>query len=256
MTPTDAEFIARHIDEASDEHYAVMFTPPARRLATAAVFGLHRVMRDLTALSPEVVSTKVTWWHEEIERMRQGAGVHPLSAALSAHAGDHVADALNDLLHGAIMDLNEVEVGADDLDRYLWLHSGALHAALGALADAPVDEAHRSTLGRLQAIPVILREARDPRFADRRTAQLRLSGVTDDAGLEMALRAEFDNAEGRRSVAAPVVTGAVYLELAGRALPAIVDTPWGAIPAELPPWRKLWAAWRAARRHHRQGAGE
>lgn len=254
MPSPDAAFIARYIDEASDAHYSVLFTPPARRDAVAAVFAFHCAMRDLLTVQPDVAPTKVSWWHEELARIRRGEGVHPLSKKLMGVNDAALFDAMDALLHGAVMDLNHVDVDDDSLDQYLRLRGGALHEALGAITGVHVAPADQALLARMQSIPSILSEARDPRFADRPSARLALTDGGDDQRLEATLCTLHGDAW--RQLAGrplPGVSSAVCLALGRLAWPLIIATPYGKAPPEPAPWRKLWSAWRAARRHQSQG---
>lgn len=250
----EAAFIERHIDEASDAHYAVLFSPPPKREAVAAVFAFYRAMRELLHVQPDVAPTKVTWWHEELARLRQGQGVHPLSKKLAGQTSDVLFDAMDALLHGAVMDLNQVDVTDDTLNQYLRLRGGALHEALGAVVGDPAVPENTAWLGRLTSIPSILSEARDPRFADRPNGRLTLDGGDNNDSLEKHLCALHDQASlEATNKARPGIASAVYLALGQLAWPGIISTPYGAVPPPPAPWRKLWTAWRAARNYHNQG---
>ncbi|MFK8016833.1 MAG: squalene/phytoene synthase family protein [Gammaproteobacteria bacterium] len=248
MSTAESDFIAQHVEHGSDDHYAVLFTPVAQRIVVAAVFAFQRTMRELLTIQPDVAPTKITWWHEEIVRLRSGSAVHPICQTLNAHASDALCDALNDLLHGAVMDFNRIDVTDDELDDYLHRRDGAVHAALAALCGEHIDPALRPVLARLQGIPSMLAEARHPAHAEHPCVALQFAQSGSDQELERVLVERYDQAfDDWSPVHAVLPATAVRIALSRLSLPRILATDYGKVAAPPGPWRTLWTAWRSAR---------
>lgn len=242
--------------DGSNEHYALLFTPEVQRPAAAAILGFAHAMRDLTAVQADVAPIKVRWWHEELVRFEQGEPRHPLCQALTGASGPALCEALNALLHGAVMDINEVQIGDDTLDEYLRMRSGALHAALAVAAGVDTPGAALRDAATLCGLADLLREARDPGHAQRPAAHIAVDGIapSDTQAVEQALGARVAAAAAALPAGAgPTVTGAVLIDLYKAWWPRIMATPYGQATAPLGPWRQLYCAWRAARAQRARG---
>ena len=255
-SPVD-DLVARFVRDASKAHYALLLTPVAERAPAAAVLAFDAQMRKLPAVSPDVAPTKLHWWHEEIERLRQGQPRHPVTKALRHAASDDLVNCLNERLHGAVVDLNGAQVGADDLERYLHFRSGAVFEALAVLAGhAP--RAADAAAGVVCAVSDLLRESRDQAFADIPAASLRdlasagASAMSDEditLAVEAALRLSRARALATLHTQSPgSITGCILLALYKKDWPAIIATPAGKPARTAPPWSRLWTAWQTARR--------
>ena len=257
MTDATRTLVEQHLGEASDAHYAVLMSPPAARPALACGFALYRTLRDVLAVQPDVLPTKITWWHEELTRLKAQTPVHPLCQTLLEHRGnadiDAVHDALNALLHGAVMDANAVDVTDENLDDYLRRRAGALHEYFGLVLNVPGDPATLTAVARVHGIQDLVAESRDPNYADRANAQLALDNAGDEASLLAALTTRYASALLELDAQGPdTVTSAVYVALLRARWPQVLETPAGQRMPDTAAWRKLLTAWRAARRAGRR----
>lgn len=254
--PDTATPVARNLDDGSIEHYAVLFTPPAKTAVVTAIFLFARTMRELVGVQRDVVAHKIPWWHEELQRFAQGDARHPLCVTLSAVHSPALADALNLLLHGAVMDVNEVDVTADKTRDYLHMRGGAVHCALAAADAVAMPAALREPIASVCGIADLLFEARSPAFAKVPTARLSDTAAgADDLSREQALRDQWQTAADQLPPGAgTTVTSAVLLGLYKAWWPRIIATPYGHTPPPLSAWQKLWTAWRAARAFDAKGS--
>ncbi len=215
--------------------YAVTFTPKPERDAALAACAFAEQMRELGRLSPEVAPAKFTWWHEELERGRTGTPVHPVMQALARHLEPLPYDALNQLLHAAVIEANQVHLqDAESIDRYLAFRGGALYALIEATAGGS-DEAFCEAAGVLHAGIEWLVAAPGQPAPHPQGAQ---AGVILRPRVAEALTT-------LRSVTGRSVTAAVLVELMRRWWPAALTGP----PAPPPgPLARTWIGWRSARR--------
>lgn len=247
--------VVRNLDDGSIEHYAILFTPAAKRPAATAIFQFARTMRELVGVQRDVVGHKIHWWHEELQRFAQGSARHPLCVTLAPVHSAALADALNSLLHGAVMDVNEVDVTPEKTQSYLQMRGGAVHCALAAADAVAVPDAMRDPLASVCGIADLLFEARSPAFAKVPVAQLSTAQMhTDDEAREQLLRQQWQSAAAQLPPGAgATVTSAVILGLYKAWWPRIIATPYGYTPPPLSAWQKLWTAWRAARAFDARG---
>lgn len=248
MTEQTNAFIERYLRPASDEHYATLMSPAATRGATAAAFAFYQQMRGLLAIQPDVAPTKISWWHDALSQLREARAAHPVLQPLLAHATDECVDDLNALLHGAVMDFNRVDVDADNLDDYLRLRAGALHCLLARIEGRTISAAGQLAIGRLYGLSEVLREAREPGYANQPTAPIALDQAQDNDAMTAALRSRVESARAAASGAGGGVASHVAIALRLAHWPKIVSSEFGATIPPLPVWRKLLLAWRAARR--------
>lgn len=246
--------IERHLGEASDAHYTVLMCPASAQTGVAASLALYTTLRDMLSVQPDVLPTKVTWWHEELSRLREGAPVHPIVKTLLPMSNDTVCEALDALLHGAVMDANHVEVTEDSLDDYLRLRCGALHTLLGELLSTDSHDDALRAAARVHGIVDLVSESRDPRYTERPNAVLQLDNAVDDDSLLNALKSRYDAASASLAEAPALnVASSVCLAFKQSGWPSILATEPGHVVPEPRPWRKLLLAWRAARRAARTG---
>ncbi|MFK7887265.1 MAG: hypothetical protein AB8G16_10425 [Gammaproteobacteria bacterium] len=248
MSDATATFIERYLEPASDAHYATLMAPAATRHATAAAFAFHQHIRNLLAIAADVAPSKIAWWHDALGQLREARAAHPALEPLLSHASEALIDDLNTLLHGAVMDFNRVDVDDDNLDEYLSMRVGALHAVLARIEQRPVDPASSMALARVHGVIDMVRESREPAFAEQPSAPLTLPNTSDDASMAAALTQHLETARKPAEAARYGVASHALLALRIAQWPKIVETPSGEQSPSLPPWRKLFIAWRAARR--------
>ncbi|MCO6440007.1 MAG: squalene/phytoene synthase family protein [Nitrococcus mobilis] len=93
----------------SSLHYALLFTETDKR---AALLALHAFYAEVTEIVAEcrdhqVAAAKLAWWREELARIFEGCGNHPISQALHAPVQRYRLDRhyFEQILEGAQMDL-------------------------------------------------------------------------------------------------------------------------------------------------------
>lgn len=248
MSGATTDFIERYLEPASDEHYATLMAPEQTRLATAAAFAFYAHMRGLLAIQADVAPQKISWWHDALAQLRESRAAHPVLEPLLPHLSEPLIDDLNALLHGAVMDFNRVDVDHDNLDDYLRLRAGALHALLAHIEKRAAPAEAMIALGRAYGLSSIIIEAREPAFADQPVAPISLPDTHDNASMVRALSQQVvDAREGAREARCGVASH-VLMALRLAHWPAIAAGGFGETLAPLPAWRKLFVAWRAARR--------
>ena len=86
MTDLDEPYRTQAVPPGSPRQLAWLFSPPAARAPLLGIFALLAQWRaTLRAdLAPEVAATKLAWWREEIQRLRQARPVHPIGRYLLA----------------------------------------------------------------------------------------------------------------------------------------------------------------------------
>lgn len=93
----------------SSLHYALLFANERTRPGLLALNALHREITDIVpeCSEPDVARIKLQWWREEIERIFAGEPRHPVSRALapSVAAGGLEKTLFEELVSGAEMDL-------------------------------------------------------------------------------------------------------------------------------------------------------
>jgi hypothetical protein len=73
------------VPEGSAAYYALLFTPPARRDAIAALFALGQEFDQISTRrgEPSVTQAKMRWWDDEIRRLVNGQARHPVTRAMA-----------------------------------------------------------------------------------------------------------------------------------------------------------------------------
>lgn len=73
------------VPEGSAAYYALLFTPPTRRSAIAALFALGQEFDQIATRrgEPSVTQAKMRWWDDEIRRLVKGEARHPVTQAMT-----------------------------------------------------------------------------------------------------------------------------------------------------------------------------
>ncbi len=108
----------------SSTYYALRQAPLAQQPLLAALFALRREFEETVkeTSDPTVGRTKLAWWQKETAALAAGSPSHPVSRALAAHLGDVAAEypALQALLAGFEMDLEQARyLDFPNLRRYM-----------------------------------------------------------------------------------------------------------------------------------------
>ncbi|MGD8377997.1 MAG: squalene/phytoene synthase family protein [Gammaproteobacteria bacterium] len=240
-----------------------LFTDQTQRAALLAVHALRHELREVveTLPDPEISQVRLDWWREEIPRIAEGRGAHPISLALS-RAFDNCGvpeSQLADMVDGAEMLLATPAFSSEEqLDLYLYRWGGAVQVALalggGANEQATFDAAAR--LGQAEALAgVVARVPQDgrvgrhlipPAVFARHGGNAEEASPSLPAGLLMEYLDRIQQETREALLATPV--GERRLQR-----PAAILTHLAAAEAQrkdgsaLPAFRTLWIAWRSAR---------
>ncbi|WP_018862291.1 MULTISPECIES: presqualene diphosphate synthase HpnD [unclassified Thioalkalivibrio] len=265
----------------SSFYYAFRFLEPDRRRAITALYAFCREVDDIVdEVSEESVArTKLQWWREEIERLFDHQPRHPITQALQPHLApfDLSREYFDEIIDGMQMDL--------DYDSYpdfttLSLYCYRAASVVGILSAHIFGFSDRRTLkyahdlGMALQLTNILRDVHEDAMRGRvyiPMDELKKHGVkpeefqvnvTDDRHralfTEQAERArryyqraeEHLPAEDRYAQRPGLIMAAIYRTL----LDEIQDDGYRVLEhrVRLTPIRKLWIAWRTARRLKRE----
>jgi len=124
----------------SSSYYALRQAPVARQPLLTALFALRREFEETVkeTSDPTIGRTKLAWWQKETAALAAGEPSHPVSRALAAHLGDTASEyaSLQALLTGFEMDLDQARyLDYPNLRRYMESVGGGF-AALVARATA------------------------------------------------------------------------------------------------------------------------
>jgi len=257
-------------------YFAVLFATPARRASLHALYALEAELRD-TAASPnhELAHTRLQWWREEFALLADGRPRHPatleLALVMAGRRGDHAL--LQEMLVAADLDLARFTyTDWRELEAYGQRAAGSLQeviagllTATGALSESQRQFARRlgSAVRQTEMLRDVAQDMRrgllyvpldalteaglDPRSVAQQPADPALLRVLAEwrtrlAAELAALRGLLDGQERVRQR-----HGLVLAALHQRLLSGIAQS--GALDAdrvEVPPFARLWTAWRAA----------
>lgn len=260
--------------EGTTLYYSLMFTAAPERHWLTAVRALGEELREVTdhCSDVNVGRSKLGWWHEECRRAIEGQPRHPVTTALVAR-GSLESALLTRLLEGT---LKRLEAGGAPGRRELEAMTATAYAPLGALAAsgcAGTDPNTRRFAENIYAANAQAWIARNPRahgwrsFSYLPADALARSGIsrehmhsptTGDA-LASVVKDQVSYAREalRQSLASTPDAGAGFvlsavtearIELA--ILDRIAARRYRVLerPIMITPIRKLWIAWRAARK--------
>lgn len=107
----------------SSFYYSFLFLPPDRREAITALYAFCREVDDVVdeSTQPEVARAALAWWRDEIARLLDGTPTHPVTRALRPAIAAYALPRAPflDILDGMQMDLDAVRYASfDDLLLY------------------------------------------------------------------------------------------------------------------------------------------
>jgi 15-cis-phytoene synthase len=276
MTPDDyCQQKAAH--SGSSFYYSFLFLPPERRRAIVALYAFCREVDDVVdeVSDVDVARAKLAWWRREVAAAYDGAPQHPVTQALQpvvARFGLPQAH-LQTIIDGMAMDLDQVRyLDFADLERYCHKVAGVV-GLLSAEIFGRTDERtldYARDLGIAFQLTNIVRDVGEDarrgriylpqdemaRFGVAPATLLRAQGGEAFRAL-MAFQVErarawYDRAlaalprADRKSQRTGLIMAAIYrtlLDEIARDSEAVLR---GRV--SLTPLRKLWIAWKTARR--------
>lgn len=257
--------------------FSFLFLPPERREAMTALYAFCREVDDVVDEpgDPALAHTRLAWWREEIGRLYHATPQHPVTRALAPAVARYglAEEHFLEIVDGMAMDLDQVRYASF---RELSLYCYRVASVVGLLSAEIFGYENRQTLryahdlGMAFQLTNILRDVgEDARRGRIYLPQEELDRFGVDA--EALTRGEMSEAvralfrfqaerarryyqsafsrlpeEDRYAQRAGIIMAAIYLRL----LDAIEtrDFPVLRERISLSPWRKLWLAWRTARR--------
>ncbi|TKC87201.1 presqualene diphosphate synthase HpnD [Trinickia terrae] len=119
----------------SSAYYALRQAPLARQPLLTALFALRRELEETVkeTSDPTVGRTKLAWWQKETAALAAGQPSHPVSLAIAAHCRDVQAEqgALQVLVAGYEMDLDQARyLDFPNLRRYIEQVGGTFAGAV------------------------------------------------------------------------------------------------------------------------------
>lgn len=258
----------------ADLRFAVLFSPRKQRAALTALMAVYLEIREVLQECSDagVARSKLAWWREEIGLLVEHRPRHPLSVYL-AHFLPYGFAWRAALL--AIVASAETDVALPafprfaDVERYCTERGGALlemSTALGGVRHREALAAARNRGTGWQLAEIVLRagEHADLGRVYFASADLHqhgvdrhiVAGVHASTGLRALLADYAGRACAYATTAAPqaeadaLVVARVASGLAGARLKKFAALNYDAAlpPVELPPFTRLWTAWRCARR--------
>jgi phytoene synthase len=261
----------------SSTYYALRQASAARQPLLAALFALRREFEETAkeTSDPTVGRTKLAWWQKELAALANGTQAHPVTQALARHLDDVQAayPALQALLAGFEMDLEQARyLDLANLRRYM-NGVGGTFATLVARVSAREPEAAAQWAAPLgdalmlaQFVPEVGNDARHGRIyipidelqRYNVTAADLINRRYSDAFTELMT---FETARAREALQAALDAIPPAERRAQRTLRALAALSLALLDEVererfevlhqqivLTPVRKLWIAWRAARR--------
>ena len=276
MTP-DEYCQQRAVQSGSSFYYSFLFLPPERRRAITALYAFCREVDDVVdeRMDPTVARAKLAWWRDEIATAFAGTPQHPVARALApVVASYHLPEAhFQTVIDGMAMDLERSRYrDFGELESYCHRVAGVvglMSAEIFGYAN-PATREYARDLGIAFQLTNIVRDVGEDARRGRiylPQDELARHGVPD-AGL---LKGESSTAF-RALMAEQVARARRWYERAIGALPAedafaqrpglIMAAIYRALLDEiardgyrvldhriaLTPLRKLWIAWKTARR--------
>lgn len=268
----------------SSFYYSFLFLPPQQRKAITALYAFCREVDDVVdeCQDPQVAITKLQWWREEVTNLYAGKPQHPVGQALLPHL-EHFnlsQEYLLEIIDGMAMDLGQVRYASfKELSLYCYRVAsvvGLLAAEIFGYQDRHTTK-YAHNLGMAFQLTNILRDVGEDARRGRiylPQDELEQFGVNESDILRghrtanmqalftyQAQRARdyYDKAfellpeQDRYNQRSGLIMAAIYLNT----LDKIEKENFPVLErrVSLSPWRKLWVAWRTARkeaRHHQR----
>jgi phytoene synthase len=261
----------------SSTYYALREASAARRPLLAALFALRRELEETAkeTRDPTVGRTKLAWWQKELAALANGTPSHPVTKSLAHHLDDikSIYPALQALVDGYEMDFEQARyLDFPNLRRYVDSVGGTF-ATLVARASARAPEAAAqwaAPLGQAlmlaQLVPEVGNDARHGRIyipidelqRYNVTAADLINRRYSDAFTELM---QFETTRARETLTAALDAMPADERRAQRTLRSLAALSLALLDEVererfevlhqqivLTPIRKLWIAWRAARR--------
>jgi 15-cis-phytoene synthase len=282
MTP-DEYCQKRAAASGSSFYYSFLFLPPEQRRAITALYAFCREVDDVVDECRDVgvARAKLQWWREELGRAFDGTSQHPVTRALQEplQRYDLPAEYFLELIDGMEMDLDQAEYPSfKELALYCYRAAGVvglLSAEIFGYEDRRTLKYARE-LGTAFQLTNIVRDVREdaergriyiPRDEMDRLgvspADLLRPQTTDRVRALLALQAARAREHYRRAYAELPAqdrprqrSGLIMAAIYEATLEEIARDGYRVLEQRLTltPVRKLWIAWRTARRikQHRQ----
>ncbi|MEN8763020.1 MAG: presqualene diphosphate synthase HpnD [Thiogranum sp.] len=264
----------------SSFYYSFLFLPVEQRCAITALYAFCREVDDVVdeCSDTDVAHRKLDWWQKEIEECFAGQPRHPVSLALQQPVQTYnlPVECFHEIIDGMRMDLqqNRYETFSE-----LALYCHRVAGVVGLLSAEIFGYRHRDTLkyaeqlGTALQLTNIIRDVREDAERDRiylpldellehhiKPSDLLSAGVTD----RLREMLEFQAQRARRyyrSAMSDLPPADRYAQRSGLIMAEIYRTLLDEMEADefrvmqqrlsLTPLRKLWIAWRTARKEHR-----
>lgn len=261
----------------SSFYYSFLFLPAETRRAITALYAFCREVDDVVdeCSDTDIARRKLDWWRGEIETCFSGQATHPVTQALQLSVQTHnlPLEYFQEIIDGMEMDL--------DRNRYesfrdLALYCHRVAGVVGLLSAEIFGYRHRDTLKYAETLGVafqltnILRDVRedaqrgriylplDELLEHRINPHDLLKGTTTDAFRDLlAFQAQRARQHYQRAMSC-LPPQDRYAQRSGIIMAAIYQTLLDEIETDgykvmrqrvsLTPVRKLWIAWRTARR--------
>lgn len=276
MTP-DQYCAERAAKSGSSFYYSFLFLPPEKRRAITALYAFCREVDDVVDECSDagVARAKLNWWRGEVRETYHGNPQHPVTRALQPVVRRLALpmERFFEIIDGMEMDLEKQGYrDFDELSRYCYRVAsvvGLLSVPIfGYRNPQTLDYAH--DLGMAFQLTNILRDVREDAARGRiyipqeemakfGVTPAQLSGATTSEGARALFAAQAERArryyrqafeklpaEDRFAQRSGIIMAEVYLALLDRIENSGYAVLGGRI--SLSPWRKLWIAWRTARR--------
>ena len=261
----------------SSTYYALRQASAARQPLIAALFALRRELEETAreTSDPTVGRTKLAWWQKELAAFADGQPSHPVTRALARHLRDPRAEypALQTLLAGFEMDLDQARyLDFPNLQRYIEGVGGTFAALIARVSERESRDAARWAIplgnalmlaqfvaeigndarhGRvyvpideLQRYDVTAADLVNRRYSDAFTELMQFQTARAREALQAALAAiPVAERRAQRTLRAQAALSLALLEEIEREHFQVLHQQ-----IVLTPIRKLWIAWRAARR--------
>lgn len=265
----------------SSFYYSFLFLPAVQRQAITALYAFCREVDDVVdeCTDPGVARVKLQWWREEVTRLFAGEPRHPVTQALGTALEnfDLAEELLQEIIDGMEMDLDQSRY---DSFRELALYCHRAAGVVGQLSAEIFGYADRRTLkfahelGMAFQLTNILRDVREDaergriylpredmeRFGIDEATLLRFK--TDDRLRQLfafqarrahdyyqqaeALLPEQDRYRQRSALIMTAIYHTTLHEIADDGFRVLEQR------VSLTPLRKLWIAWKTARRERRR----